>query len=122
MLQYGTHWVVIAYTSDPWHPLSNAYNAAAGSAAATATYEPYTSGQGHYNIVMGMVSFIFMLGSLRTNVPFVIIFFCLVILFGCIAGGEFELGYNPTPEGVDYAAKLFKVAGAFGFVVLVMGW
>ena len=119
---YGTHWVNIAYTNDPWHPLAAAYTAAAGGAAETAVYKPYTSAQGHYNVVMALVSFIFLLGSLRTNVPFVIVFFTLVFLFGLFAGAQYELGYNPTPEGIAYANRLFQIAGGFGFVTAIMGW
>ena len=119
---YGTHWVNIAYTNDPWHPLSEAYVAAAGGAAETAVYRPYTGAQGHYNVVMTLVSFIFLLGSLRTNVPFVIVFFTLVCLFGLFAGAQYELGYNPTPDGIAYANYLLKIAGGFGFVTLIMGW
>jgi len=113
---YGVHWVNIAYTSDPWHPLVAAYGANG------AVDKAYTSGQGHYNIVMAMVSFIFLLGSLRTNVPFVIVFFTLIFLFGFFAGGQFQIGYDPTPEGLAYAVKLFKIAGGFGFVTLVVSW
>ena len=119
---YGVHWVNIAYTGDPWHPLAAAYYTPAGGAAESAVYAPYTSGQGHYNVVMCLVSFIFLLGSLRTNVPFVIVFFTLVILFGLFAGAQYELGLNPTPAGIEYATYLLKVAGGFGFVTLIMGW
>ena len=120
--QYGVHWVQLGYTTDPWHPLAAAYYTAAGGAAETAVYRPYTSAQGHYNVVMAMVSFVFLLGSLRTNVPFVLVFFTLIILFGCIAGAEYELGYNPTPDGINYANYLLKVGGGFGFIAMIMGW
>ena len=117
---YGVHWVVIGHTMDPWHPLLAGYGNVAEPA--TALNEAYTSGQGLYDIVMALVSFIFLLGSLRTNVPFVIVFFTLVFLFGFFAAGEFELGHNPTAAGVEYANTMFKVGGAFGFVTLIMGW
>lgn len=115
---YGCHWVNLGYTGDPWHPLSAAYGAGAAGAADKA----YTSGQGNYNVVMALVSFIFLLGSLRTNVPFVIVFFTLVILFAFLAAAQYQIGYDPTPEGLAYAGKLFEVAGGFGFVTLIMGW
>lgn len=71
---------------------------------------------------MALVSFVFSVGSLRTNVPFVIIFVSLIILFGLFAAGQFHVGYDPTPEGLAHAAYLFKVAGGFGIVILLMGW
>lgn len=75
-----------------------------------------------YFIVMTLVSFIFLLGSLRTNVPFVIVFVCLVCLFGLFAAGQVNIGYNPTAAGLAHTAYLFKIAGGFGFVAALMGW
>lgn len=93
-----------------------------GTSADVVFDRAYNSGMGLYYVVMTMVSFIFLLGSLRTNVPFVIVFVTLVILFGLFAAGQFELGYNPTAQGVAYATYLFKVAGGFGIVTALMGW
>ncbi|KAJ9660516.1 hypothetical protein H2198_002452 [Neophaeococcomyces mojaviensis] len=113
---YGVHWVGAAYTTDPWHPLTAAYGAEGGAMTV------YTSGQGLYNVTMLLVSFIFTIGSLRTNVPFVITFVALDFLFAFFAAAEFAIGHNPTPEGLEHAAYLFKIAGGFGFVAVVMGW
>ena len=71
---------------------------------------------------MAVVSFIFLLGSFRTNVLFVVVFFTLVILFGFIAAANYQVGYDPTPEGLAYAAQLLKIGGVFGFVTTIMGW
>jgi len=116
---YGCHWVNLAYTGDPAHALVAAYNVDGADGALS---KAYNSGQGHYAVVMAMVSFVFLLGSLRTNVPFVLVFFTLVFLFSFIAGANYEVGYNPTPEGLEYAAKLLKIGGGFGFVAAIMGW
>ena len=113
---YGSHWVNTAYSNDPSHALVSAYGADG------ATSKAWNSGQANYNVVMALVSFIFMLGSFRTNVPFVIVFFTLVFLFGFLAAANYQVGYNPTPEGAAYATKLLQIGGGFGFVTLVMGW
>lgn len=113
---YGCHWVNLGYTGDPAHALVAAYGVDG------ATSKAYNSGQGHYAVVMALVSFIFLLGSLRTNVPFVLVFFTLVFLFAFIAAANYQVGYNPTPEGLSYAAKLLRVGGGFGFVASIMGW
>ena len=82
----------------------------------------YNSGQGLYFVTMTLVCFVLFLGSLRTNVPFVLIFFALIFLFGFFAAGQFQVGYDPTPEGLAHAAYLFKIAGGFGLAVLILGW
>jgi len=115
---YGVHWTASAYAQDPWHPLTLAY----GTAAEGAVNQSYDSGQGMYFIVMALVSFIFLLGSLRTNGPFVIVFVCLVCLFGLFAGAQIHIGMDPTAAGVARATYLFKIAGGFGFVAAIMGW
>jgi uncharacterized protein len=132
----GVHWTATAYTQDPWHPLTLAY----GTAAEGAVNQAYDSGLGMYYIVMvsnlqvrwshygillclqALVSFIFLIGSLRTNIPFVIVFTCLVCLFGLFAGGQIHIGMDPTAAGIERATYLFKIAGGFGFVAAVMGW
>jgi len=113
---YGCHWVNQAYTGDPSHALVSAYGAEG------ALSKPWNSAQGHYCVVMTLVTFIFFLGSLRTNIPFVIVFFTLLFLFGFFAAANYQVGYNPTPEGLAYAAKLLKIAGGFGLVTSIMGW
>lgn len=70
---------------------------------------------------MLLVSVIFTIGSLRTNLPFVIIFVTLDFLFGFFAAAYFEIGHRGA-EGLEHAVTLFKIAGGFGFVTLVMGW
>jgi succinate-acetate transporter protein len=111
---YGVHWVQAGYTGDPAHPLSAAY----GVGAVGANSPEYLAGQGIYNLVMLLVTFIFLLGSVRTNVPFVIVFFTLIFIFGFFAAAQFKLAAGDVVTGLRY----FKVAGGFGFVTLMMGW
>lgn len=112
----GAHWVGQGYTNDPFHPAS------AGYGATGAVNEAFTSGQGMYNVTLLLVSVIFTIGSLRTNLPFVITFVALDFLFGFFAAGQFALGRNHTEEGLAHAAHLFQIAGGFGFVAMCMGW
>lgn len=49
---------------------------------------PYNSGNAMYNLTMCLISFIFFLGSLRTNAPFSLAIFCLIPLFALLAAGE----------------------------------
>jgi len=116
-LVYGAHWVNLGYTADPLHGIVSSYGGAAGALA-----QHYNAGQGNYSVVMALVTFIFLCGSLRTNVPFVIVFFCLVFLFSFAAAAYYSLGFNPTEEGLEHAFYYFKIAGGFGFVTMICGW
>jgi len=115
---YGCHWLVLAYISDPLHGIVNSY----GGDGAGALAQEYLAGQGNYYVVMALVSFIFMCGSLRTNVPFVIMFTCLVFLFSFIAAANYQLGYNPSAAGFEHAVHYLKIAGGFGFGTMILGW
>jgi len=69
-----------------------------------------------------MVSFVFFLGSCRTNLPFCLAIFALVPLFAFLAAANFYIGYNPTPAGLDYAGYLLEIGGGFGLVSAICGW
>lgn len=113
---YGCYFVGLAYTGDPSHALLSAYGADG------AISKQWNSGQANFNLVMAMISFIFLLGALRTNIPNVILFFTLIILFGFLAAADYQTGFNPTPDGLQLAAGLVKIGGGFGFVTAIMGW
>lgn len=69
-----------------------------------------------------MVSFMIMIGTLRTNLPLTALFFGLVMLFAFIAAADLRIPSATGPEDLEYIEKLLQVAGGFGFVGLVAGW
>lgn len=113
---YGCHFLNEGFTGDPTNKLLEAF----GTDGALS--KPWNSGQGNYALVMAMITFIFLLGSLRTNVPMVVLFFTLIILFGFVAAANYQVAYNPTVEGMALAADLLRIGGGFGFVTALMGW
>lgn len=115
---YGCHWLNLGYTQDPMHGVVASY----GAEGAGALSQAYNAGQGNYNVVMAIVTFCFLCGSLRTNGPFVVVFFCLVFLFSFIAAADYQLGFNPTAAGASHAYYYLKIAGGFGFITMMMGW
>lgn len=120
---FGVHWVVTGFVSDPSRNLAASYATTInGQTIPGALSQEFNAGQGNYDVVMTIVAFLFLCGSLRTNVPFVIVFATLIFVFGFFAAGYYSLGYNPTVAGVEHAAHMFKIAGGFGFVTILMGW
>lgn len=113
---YGGHWFTQGYNSDPMHNLVNFYGADG------AMNQAYNAGQGNYFVVLALTSFVFMVGSLRTNVPFVIVFFGLMMVFSFIAAGDYHIGFNPTEVGLAHTEYYYKIAGGFGFVTMMAGW
>lgn len=82
---YGSHWCQLAFSTDPAHNLVSVYEADGGLGALS---KPYNSGTAFYNLTMMLVSFVFFIGSLRTNAPFCLAIFGLVPLFALLAAAE----------------------------------
>ena len=125
---YGTHWVVVAYTSDPTNTIISLYANTVDYGSGLLSQE-FNAGQGNYNLVMAIVSFVFLCGAIRTNIPFVILFVALVLLFSFVSAAYYQLGYvdlgdqgKHIPKALEHAAHYFRIAGGIGFVGVVAGW
>jgi hypothetical protein len=74
-----------------------------------------------YPLVMCILSIIFLLGSLRTNGVFVLIFIFASIGFGLGSGAFFHLAHGNTATGLSLAKGLgacFFATGVLGFYFL----
>lgn len=69
-----------------------------------------------------LISFVFLIGSLRTNIPFVLIFFCLIFLFSFLAAAQFYLPTATTAAEQAYVKLLVKIAGGWGLASALLGW
>lgn len=112
---FGCHWIQVGYANDPLMGIAASYGAEG------ALNIGYNSGGASYNIVLMLICFVFLIGSIRINVPFVIVFSTLVFVFAFFAAGNYYIGYHGA-AGLEHAVYLFKIAGGFGFVACLMGW
>lgn len=69
-------------------------------------------------ICMGLLCFVYLICSIRTNLVFFLIFFTLVPVFGLLAGTFLQVANGQAA----LAAKLQEAAGAFAFVTCLCGW
>lgn len=69
-------------------------------------------------MAMCLLSFIFLIGSIRTNGLFFIIFVLATIGFGCASGAFFNFSYGNTELGV----QLIVATGACFFASAILGW
>lgn len=73
---------------------------------------------GFYPVAMAILSFCYLIGSLRTNLVFFLIFVAATIGF-CLAGA----GFFALAEGeVTYGTNLVVGTGACFFAAAVFGW
>ncbi|KAH0336386.1 hypothetical protein KCU81_g8611, partial [Aureobasidium melanogenum] len=121
---YGCHWGSLAYAQDPYYNQVSAFAKVGSSAGAE-----WNSSQGFHNVVMVLVSFTFLIGTIRVNAFFTATFFGLTMLFSFIAAADF---YVPNVEHATSAAEaaavlnhvstLLKIGGGFGWLGLISGW
>jgi len=72
---------------------------------------------GFFLLAMGMLCFVFLICSLRTNIAFVIIFATLTTAFALLTAAYWNNIANP-----EYAGTLTVAAGASLFVTCASGW
>lgn len=73
---------------------------------------------GFFLLFMGLLSLIFLICSLRTNLVFVSIFFGLMMLFAVLTGSY----WNTAIGSVELAKQQQFVAGGFGIMATSAGW
>jgi len=112
---FGGFWISFAALNDPELNILGAFGADATVAAAS---KPYTNGIAWYYVYWGILVFVYLIASLRTNLVFAILFFTLDIGFFLLAAAYFDIGYGNAARSVT----LLKTAGGFTFVTCLCGW
>jgi len=115
---FGAYWLGFAATLQPFYNAYGAYSPDPTNLAKGAATPDFLNSFAYFFVSMGLMCFIYMILSLRTNVAFFAIFFTLVCAFSCLAGS-----YMHAAQGNTVAAGKLQVAGgAFTFVTCCCGW
>lgn len=107
---FGAFWLAFGATLTPYFNAAGAY---APQSATPSTDPVFLSTFGFFQVYMGVLCFIYMIVSLRTNIIFFLIFLTLVIAFGFLSAFYFGHGENAT-----WAVA----AGGTTFVTCLLGW
>lgn len=130
---FGAFWLTFAATLQPFYYAYGLYAPAGSTSEADGLATVgFTASFGFFLVFMGVLCFIYLICSLRTNICFVIIFLTLVLAFGLLAGAywtnalaiEAGAGGNAAAAAAHLAraGKCQLVAGAFLFVTCMSGW
>lgn len=76
------------------------------------------TGTGFFLLFMGLLSLIYLICALRTNLVFVAIFLGLLLTFVILTGAYWHTALGHT----EMAERLQVAAGAFGFLATLAGW
>ena len=125
---FGAFWLTFAATLQPFYYAYGLYSdpTKPGGEANGLNTTGFTASFAFFLVFMGLLCFIYLICSLRTNVVFVVIFFTLVVAFGLLAGCYWQLANgiadNNNPVTMQKAHRLQVAAGAFTFVTCLAGW
>ncbi|OCL03202.1 GPR1/FUN34/YaaH-class plasma membrane protein [Glonium stellatum] len=114
---FGAFWLTWAATLQPFYGAYAAYSTTSNPADGINTVG-FRSSFAFFFLAMGLMCFIYLICSLRTNIVFFLIFLTLVIAFGCLAGAYWNLNLG----NVALAVRLQTTAGACTFVTSACGW
>jgi len=109
---YGAFWLAMGVTLQP------GFNAQAYYGTAPPGPEEFASSFAFFFMVMALVTFFFVIASLRTNVVFVLVFLFIDLAFVMLMATYWTLA-----EGMASVSHKCQIAaGAFIFVFCVFGW
>ncbi|KAB8223735.1 plasma membrane ammonium transporter [Aspergillus novoparasiticus] len=114
---YGTFWIVQGTTMMPFFAVGQNYSPTGNSLEGVHTPE-YNATVGLYFVVLSILTFIYLICSIRTNVCLFMALFLLVITFGLFAAVYFQTALGNAAT----AATLMKVAGGFNFALCLPIW
>ncbi|RMZ91009.1 hypothetical protein DV736_g1768, partial [Chaetothyriales sp. CBS 134916] len=111
---FGAFWLAWGATLTPYFNASIAYEPT--DPAASLVNPQFLNTFGFFYIYMGVMCFVYLIVSLRTNIVFVLIFASLVPAFGCLSGYVWLAALGQAKQ------VLMTTAGALTFVVSLLGW
>ncbi|KAI9704747.1 MAG: hypothetical protein M1836_006527 [Candelina mexicana] len=115
---FGGFWLAFGTTLTPLYNAYGAFSPDPSNPAAGLKSDTFNASFAYFMVFMGLMSAVYLVCALRTNVIFVIIFLTLLLLFGFLGGTYFQLANGNTA----LAMKLEVAAGACGFVSVLAGW
>lgn len=116
---FGAFWLSYGATLTPLYNASIAYDPT--NPTASSMDPEFAASFAFFHLYMGLLCFIYLLCSLRTNICFMLIFLSLVPAFGCLAAAFWKIA-EATPEAAAVALKCQHAAGGLVFAVCILGW
>jgi len=115
---FGAFWMSWAGTLQPQFGAYAAYSPNPATPAAGLTSVGFQSSFAFFFLAMGLMCFIYLICSLRTNIAFFLIFLTLTVAFSCLAGSYWQANNG----NVKLSGNLQIAAGACTFVTCACGW
>ncbi|KAL8823598.1 MAG: hypothetical protein Q9191_005713 [Dirinaria sp. TL-2023a] len=115
---YGGFWFTLGSTLTPSFNAYGAYSPSASDPSLGLTTAKFHASYGFFLLFMGLLSLMYLVCALRTNLVFVVIFLGLFLTFVLLAGSYWTLA---LAESVT-SERLQVAAGAWGLIATIAGW
>ncbi|MCJ1277196.1 hypothetical protein MMC21_005006 [Puttea exsequens] len=115
---FGGFWFTLGATLTPAFNAYGEYATDPNNIATGLTSRQFHASFGFFLLFMGLLSFIYLICALRTNLVFVAIFLGLLLTFVVLTGAYWQIAQGNQA----FAQKLQVAAGAFGFMATMAGW
>ncbi|KAJ5684690.1 uncharacterized protein N7477_001035 [Penicillium maclennaniae] len=114
---YGTFWIVQGTSMMPFFAVGTNYSPTGNSLEGMTTAE-YSATVGLYFVILAVITSVYLVCSIRTNVCLFLALFLLVITFSLTAATFFQAALGNAIQ----AARLQTAAGAFNFALCLPIW
>jgi len=118
LISPGAWWLGFSGTLQPAFNAYGAYATDPSNPATGAETPAFHSSFAFILLAMGLLSFVYLILSLRTNIVYFMIFLTLLLTFCCLAGGDWQLANGNK----DLAGGLQMAGGVFGLISCACGW
>nr|DAA06460.1 TPA_inf: GPR1/FUN34/YaaH-class plasma membrane protein [Aspergillus terreus] len=117
-MSFGAFYLTTAATLQPFYGAYAAYSPSTSDPAAGLTTEGFNASYGFFLVFFGVLNFIFLVCSFRTNLVLVWILFTVVLGVGLLVGAYFQTAM----QDARLAHKLQVGGGAVLFATCLGGW
>lgn len=114
---FGAFWLSYGGTLQPFFGAAKYYDPGVSQTEATVDVT-FLRSFAFFLIYMGVLCFIYMICSLRTNLVFFLIFLLLVPTFACLATAFYRLADGDATSSLNYQ----KAGAGMAFAVCLLGW
>ncbi|KAL8728288.1 MAG: hypothetical protein Q9166_005495 [cf. Caloplaca sp. 2 TL-2023] len=115
---FGGFWFTLGSTLTPSYNAYGAYSADPMKPYEGLTSDGFHASYGFFLLFMALLSLLYLICALRTNMVFVTIFFGLFFTFVLLTGSYWQLAVGRAAA----AAKLQIASGAFAFLACLAAW
>ncbi|KAI9893259.1 MAG: hypothetical protein M1814_000387 [Vezdaea aestivalis] len=119
---YGAYWFAYGAVLTPAFNSYAAYAPGSADPLAGLWTQGFNASLGFFDVFMAVLSFMYLICALRTNIVFVLIFLGLTLDFVFLAAVDFKSAHRNAAPTTNDVSALQMATGALCFATVIPGW